>query len=305
MYNDGTALAYIPIANFYICVKLSFGPTIAKFYIIAFLASIGLTLVGITFVSGLLTLVNLVAFIVVIIKLITKKYDLFCGSEFGLSASKSDIKGEFASFSTKEQITKDNAVETAPSVQETQEPVFIEKALDLNYDNGSIEVPTDGVSSSSSGNSDLSNLFSGNSTVSSDTEVSTSDTITDSSNQSDLFDQTLSSNDSTVSSTPVDISNDSDLSVSDSTTSETTIDSSNQSDLFDQTMSSDNSDDSDRSKELMNSLFTNDSNTVSNSTESSSVDLTESNTETVSQEEKSTANNSNAEGESDLAKFFK
>lgn len=78
MYAEKTALAYIPIANSYVCVKLAFGKIVSLVYIILFFVSIPLSFVGIGVIfSSLLGVFCSIAFIVVIIKLITKKYDLF------------------------------------------------------------------------------------------------------------------------------------------------------------------------------------------------------------------------------------
>lgn len=78
MYAEKTALAYIPIANSYVCVKLAFGKIVSLVYIILFFVSIPLSFVGIGMIfSSLLGIFCSIAFIVVIIKLITKKYDLF------------------------------------------------------------------------------------------------------------------------------------------------------------------------------------------------------------------------------------
>lgn len=323
IYNDGTILSFVPVANSYLCVKLSFGPNIAKYYLIAFLASILLSVFGIPFLTLILSLVNIISFFIVIFKLITKKYDLFSGISNGLSTSKSSIKDDFVNYSTKNQITNDNAVEKVPDVN--SEPVFIEKALDLNYENGSINIPNEelsslnSASSNSVGNSDLSNLFS-----SSSSENTNSEQI--SSNQGDLFDQTLSSSQESAQSSDLgdlfnpssssNTDNDNNVQGSDlgdlfnssnnntganiddkqSSVDNLQIDSNNQEDLFNQTLEvADNGNDSDRSKELMNSIFDNNSSSTSDSN-------VENNVNNISV---SSNNNSNNEGESDLAKFFK
>ena len=78
MYAEKTALAYIPITNSYVCVKLAFGKIVSLIYIILFFVSIPLSFVGVGMIfSSLLGVFCSIAFIVVIIKLITKKYDLF------------------------------------------------------------------------------------------------------------------------------------------------------------------------------------------------------------------------------------
>lgn len=78
MYAEKTALAYIPITNSYVCVKLAFGKIVSLVYIILFFISIPLSFAGVGMIfSSLLGIFCSIAFIVVIIKLITKKYDLF------------------------------------------------------------------------------------------------------------------------------------------------------------------------------------------------------------------------------------
>lgn len=78
MYAEKTALAYIPITNSYVCVKLAFGKIVSLVYIILFFISIPLSFAGVGMIfSSLLGVFCSIAFIVVIIKLITKKYDLF------------------------------------------------------------------------------------------------------------------------------------------------------------------------------------------------------------------------------------
>lgn len=78
MYAEKTALAYIPITNSYVCVKLAFGKIVSLIYIILFFVSIPLSFAGVGMIfSSLLGIFCSIAFIVVIIKLITKKYDLF------------------------------------------------------------------------------------------------------------------------------------------------------------------------------------------------------------------------------------
>lgn len=78
MYAEKTALAYIPITNSYVCVKLAFGKIVSLIYIILFFISIPLLFAGVGMIfSSLLGVFCSIAFIVVIIKLITKKYDLF------------------------------------------------------------------------------------------------------------------------------------------------------------------------------------------------------------------------------------
>ena len=77
MYAKKTSLAYLPFFCNYVAVKLSFGELIGKIYFIALIFSGLLSFVGLKFILTLMNIISFVSYIVVIIKLITKKYDLF------------------------------------------------------------------------------------------------------------------------------------------------------------------------------------------------------------------------------------
>ena len=76
MNAESSVLAYLPIGNNYISVKLAFGDIIAKWYILAYVLSIVLYVLSIRFLMYILSFVGSVALIIDIVKLITKKYDL-------------------------------------------------------------------------------------------------------------------------------------------------------------------------------------------------------------------------------------
>ena len=76
MYAEKTVLAYLPFTNIYITIKLAFGSMIAKIYMILYFLSFGLVFLHLEILTAILSLVSGVAFILVIIKLITGKYDL-------------------------------------------------------------------------------------------------------------------------------------------------------------------------------------------------------------------------------------
>lgn len=76
MYAEKTVLAYLPFTNVYITIKLAFGSMIAKIYMILYFLSFGLVFLHLEILTSILSLVSGVAFILVIIKLITGKYDL-------------------------------------------------------------------------------------------------------------------------------------------------------------------------------------------------------------------------------------
>lgn len=78
MFDKTSILAYIPIANMYLAVKLVFGPFISKIYIIIYLVTwIGGGFVPIvSLLASLMSLIGGICFILVIVKLVTKKYNM-------------------------------------------------------------------------------------------------------------------------------------------------------------------------------------------------------------------------------------
>ena len=76
MYRRTTALAYVPIANCYLCVKMAFGKIIGLSYLGVSLLGGLLTIVGFGFVVAIANLALIAAFILDIVKLVTGKYDL-------------------------------------------------------------------------------------------------------------------------------------------------------------------------------------------------------------------------------------
>ena len=76
MYGRTTALAYVPIANSYLCVKMAFGKIVGLSYLGVSLLGGLLTLIGFGFVVAIANLAIMVAFILDIVKLVTGKYDL-------------------------------------------------------------------------------------------------------------------------------------------------------------------------------------------------------------------------------------
>ena len=75
MFGDTTILAYIPIANQYIAVKLAFGGKVAGIFVIVLILSLFLTLI-VPIIPSLVSLVSSAAFIIDILKLITKNYKM-------------------------------------------------------------------------------------------------------------------------------------------------------------------------------------------------------------------------------------
>ena len=119
MYGKATILAYLPVANLFVATRLAFGKIVAIVYIIFYLISIGLYAFGITIILPIMSLAAILAILVVIIKLITKKYDLFY-FEPGMSYNVDNSPVDNSDFSSN----------TTESVQPT---------LDLSYSNSSLE----------------------------------------------------------------------------------------------------------------------------------------------------------------------
>lgn len=77
MFGKSTSLAYWPITNAYITIKLAFGKIPATIYMIALVVSVPLSLIGIgIIIQSVLSIVSGLAFVLILIKLITKRYDL-------------------------------------------------------------------------------------------------------------------------------------------------------------------------------------------------------------------------------------
>lgn len=112
MYSKSTALAYLPIGNVFITFKLAFGKIVAFIGLGLYVFSLVFVLLKINIINYMVTGLDLIAFILVIIKLITKKYDLF-----------------FMEPSIKTNVVTEEEKPTETFISDTQE------ALDLSYGN--------------------------------------------------------------------------------------------------------------------------------------------------------------------------
>ena len=77
MYSKSTILAYLPIGNVFVTFRLAFGKIVAFIGLGLYLISLVFVLLKINIINYIVTVLDLMAFVLVIIKLITKKYDLF------------------------------------------------------------------------------------------------------------------------------------------------------------------------------------------------------------------------------------
>ena len=118
MYIDSTLLAYIPIGCNYVAAKCAFGPKIGKIYAVVLLLSVPLAFVDFGIIASILCVfVSGIAYLLVIIKLITRKYDLcyfgpMVNNDF-VNNLKNDKKPEVVnSVETKKEETLDSEEET-------------------------------------------------------------------------------------------------------------------------------------------------------------------------------------------------
>ena len=77
MYTHSTILAYLPILNFFICVKMAFGTIVAFIYLGLLIVAIVLLWFQIPILIYILLGFTIVAFLIVLIKLFTNKHNLF------------------------------------------------------------------------------------------------------------------------------------------------------------------------------------------------------------------------------------
>ena len=125
MYAEKTVLAYLPFTNIYITIKLAFGSMIAKIYMIVYFLSFGLVFLHLEVLTAILSLVSGVAFILVIIKLITGKYDLLYFEPYVNNTNNNVASNEYNNYSN----NVNNNVSTGYT------PDTSNSVLDLSYSN--------------------------------------------------------------------------------------------------------------------------------------------------------------------------
>ena len=77
IYGKPTKLAYIPIFNMFVIIKMAFGGIVGAVYLGLLLLGSFLAVIGQPGFLKVLTFIEIIALLIVIIKVITKKYDLF------------------------------------------------------------------------------------------------------------------------------------------------------------------------------------------------------------------------------------
>ena len=129
MYAEKTVLAYLPFTNIYITIKLAFGSMIAKIYMILYFLSFGLVFLHLEILTAILSLVSGVAFIFVIIKLITGKYDLLYFEPSVNNTNNNVGSNEYNNYSNNvnNNVSTDYTPDTSNSV------------LDLSYSNNTTD----------------------------------------------------------------------------------------------------------------------------------------------------------------------
>ena len=77
MYNIASSLVFVPIVNSFISVKMAFGPIVALIWAGIFGLGVLLSLLNINLIAIFASIILTIALLACIVKLITKKYELF------------------------------------------------------------------------------------------------------------------------------------------------------------------------------------------------------------------------------------
>ena len=124
MYAKKTGLAYLPFTNAYVTAKMAFGPIIAIISTAIFCISFLLVFIGLSIINTIVSVFFFIAFIVDIIKLITKNYEML----YFEPSVKNDNYSQNYSIDGEIVNSNEPTVDLSYS-NETQKPI------DLNYEN--------------------------------------------------------------------------------------------------------------------------------------------------------------------------
>ena len=160
MFNEGTMTAYLPIGNQYIAAKLAFGEDVAKIYVIAYVIAIPLLFVKyISVIAYLICLFGMVAFIIDIIKLVTKDYAYKSilqkrkdSIDINAINDMNDIVDETIVVDESELEKRDIPLDGEDIVVEeevVEEPDEEETILNLDYSSGSLDATVSNMSDQS------------------------------------------------------------------------------------------------------------------------------------------------------------
>ena len=156
MYAKKTLLAYIPVANFYLAAKMAFGNIVAIIFGILLVISGGLYYLGMTFMVYVVSFIFGLSFIVVIIKLVTKKYDLFY---FEPAIKTATFKADSYTPNT----SKIETTSTKSSDNKDNNKSLAEQVIDLSYDDINVDEDDDSDDDNFNLDDDSFNVSSGNS----------------------------------------------------------------------------------------------------------------------------------------------
>ena len=162
MFHKTTALAYIPIANSFLCVRMAFGKIIGLIYLGVTIFGSVVGMLGLTFISIIANLIFIVAFVIDIIKLITGKYDL-CYLDKSNTSFIYDVSNNNLQNQTNEYgYSQDNNVKESLigiDNSNTLDDDTSNVSLGVNTDNMSSDSTIDNQSNDNSDESDLSRFF--------------------------------------------------------------------------------------------------------------------------------------------------
>ena len=184
MYATTTPLAYLPIACSYVTVKMAFGKRIGMIFLISYFVSFALSFVGLGLFNAIVSIVAGAAFVVDIIKLITKRYDL-CYLEPFENNKNVAVGGKFTLNNNIENVQDTGAVQVGGPVQAPMDDGLGpapagEDVLDLNYNSAT---PTGGFTDTDTSNNHFSYDASDSENFTSTTDADVNDTPQNISNE--------------------------------------------------------------------------------------------------------------------------
>lgn len=165
MFFEGTILAYLPVTNIYIMFKLAFGKILAFIFTLCFYFSFYLYFKGNVVLYYIFSFISLFAFLLDVIKLITKKYTLlYFEPKSGNANSFNSVNKvtEYNDSNNSSYINRDKSLLNNNSPSLIDEGSEGNKSVDLNYDNNDNKnqlTNNDNSSKSDEGDSDLSKMF--------------------------------------------------------------------------------------------------------------------------------------------------
>lgn len=142
MFVTTSVMSYLPLLSNFVAVRLAFGNLISKIYLVILLIATGLLFINFNLIFIIVNIVAVVAFMVDIVKLITKKYELFYFAP--------EARNTISDSNNLNVVTSDDFTNNISS-QVKKEETLEDDIIDLSYNN-----PISGGDSNLSSNNDIS-----------------------------------------------------------------------------------------------------------------------------------------------------